>query len=250
MIKGLYIAASAMVTNIDRQSVLSHNLANINTPGFKQILLTTQEWDQTSVLHPPSEVTDIQNLGLMGLGVTTSDEITDYTEGAFRSTGTTFDFAINGAGFFTYEDEEGGVHYTRDGRFSLDAEGNLVTIEGNFVLDSNGNRINLPDGNVLVSNKGLIKVEDVEIANFGIAVFEDPETQLVRDMQNGFTALEDPTGEFTGSVRQGFLEITNVDIAQITTQMVSVTRAYEAAQTLVQIQDELLAKTISSLGRF
>ena len=92
-------------------------------------------------------------------------------------------------------------------------------------------------------------VNGEEVAQIGIAVFEDPATELTRDLPNTFAAAGEPTGEEEASVIQGYLEMSNVDPASLMTQMVSVARAYEAAQQMVQSEDELLGKTIATLGR-
>jgi flagellar basal-body rod protein FlgF len=90
----------------------------------------------------------------------------------------------------------------------------------------------------------------VESGQIGLAAFENPETDLIRDLPNTFAASGEPAaeGDEAGAIHQGFLEMPNANPSDMMTQMVAVTRAYEAAQKMVQTQDELLGKTISSLG--
>jgi flagellar basal-body rod protein FlgF len=250
MIKGLYSAASAMLANLYRQGLLAHNVSNVDTPGFKQVLTALDDFKQSEVIFPTdTNLSDspLQWIGNLGLGVETAPDITDFEQGGLRHTGQSLDFAIEGAGFFRIQTPDG-ERYTRDGRFVRDIENNLVTIEGYQVLDDGGQPINLPDGDIVVSPDGTIMVNGQTIAKLGLASFENPVQELTRDLPNLFAAEGGPTSDVYGSVSQGYLEMSNANTAQLMTQMVSVTRAYEAAQKMVQTQDELLGKTISTLG--
>jgi len=120
MIKGLYAAASAMIANMERQKTLAHNIANMETNGFKQIMTTLTDWEEPSVVFSPGNIShtgEYDYIGAVGLGTDIGTETTDFTEGAIAYTGNTFDLAINGNGFFTVE-KDGEKYYTRDGRFS------------------------------------------------------------------------------------------------------------------------------------
>ncbi len=251
MIKGLYAAASAMLAGLARQSALAHNVANIDTPGFKQLLLPLMDFLQVPVNQPPAEMDALGRsrlVGELGLGVAPGPEGSDFSDGGLRQTGHAFDFAIQGSGFFRLETPEG-ERYTRDGRFARDSEGNLVTVDGYFVLDQNGSRITLPEGDLFVTPDGALQVDGSQVAVLGLAAFQDPATELERAGDNTFTALDTPSGDEPGQVRQGYLEGSNVNPAQVMTQMVAVARAYEAAQQLVQVQDDLLGRALSTLGR-
>ncbi len=250
MIKGLYSAASAMLANLYRQGLLAHNVANVDTPGFKQALTNLNDFKESQVIYPTDanlNNSPLQWIGNLGLGVQTTPDITDFQQGGLRHTGQALDFAIEGEGFFRIQTPDG-ERYTRDGRFVRDLENNLVTIDGYQVLDDGGQPINLPDGDVAVSPDGTIMVNGQTVAKIGLASFENPAQELIRDLPNLFAAEGGPTSDIYGSIAQGYLEMSNANPAQIMTQMVSVTRAYEAAQKMVQTQDELLGKTISTLG--
>jgi flagellar basal body rod protein FlgG len=174
-------------------------------------------------------------------------EGTDFTPGALRLTGQPLDLAIEGPGFFRLR-TPGGERYTRDGRFLRDAQGNLVTVDGYFVLDDNGQPIVLPEGTVSVAADGSITVDGRAVGRIGLAAFADPAAELQRDLPNTFAARAAPSGQESGRIAQGYLEMSNASPAQLMTQMVAVGRAYEAAQQMVQTQDELLGKAISTLG--
>lgn len=252
MIKGLYAAASAMLANLTRQSVLAHNAANLNTPGFKQTLASLEEWNTTGVMYPPGNLANaaqLANLGEIGLGVDSSDDQTDYSEGPLQNTGEALDLAINGAGFFRVRTPNG-ERYTRDGRFSRDAAGTLVTVDGYQVLGTGGAPITLTqDGVIGVGGDGTLTVNGTAAGQLGIAVFADPEAQLRRDLPNAFAATTAPATAGAGTVVQGALEMSNASAASIMTQVGSIARAYEAAQQLVSTQDALLARAMQTLGR-
>jgi flagellar basal-body rod protein FlgF len=257
MIKGLYTAASAMLAGLTRQKLISHNLANVDTPGFRQILTSLDDWKNTSVNTIPGVTfsTDPQRyLGQLGLGTDTIPEVTDFSEGALRQTGYPLDVAIQGNGFFHIRTPNGD-RYTRDGRFQRDVAGNMVTAEGYAVLNNAGNPISLPAGPVTIDRQGQVFANNQPLTQLGIGAFANPQTDLARDPDTGdaFAAVGaaagGPTGTFTGTTEQGYVENSNVNSAQMMTQMVTVNRAYEAAQRMVQAQDSLLGEAITQVGR-
>lgn len=250
MIKGLYSAVSAMVMNANRQQVISHNIANLQTPGFKQILTTAQDFmpEQAVYTNGNLQTSPIEFVGTLGLGTQVGQEFIDFGAGAMQNTNNPLDFALQGSGFFTVKTPDGN-RYTRDGRFLRDAENTLVTVDGYQVLNDAGQAIELPDGEVSVSPEGILSVNGTEVATLGIGVFADPEAELEHTEGNLFTGPAASTGEEVPQVVQGYLETSNANPSQLMTQLVEVGRSYEAAQKLVQNQDELLGKTIASLGR-
>ncbi len=250
MIKGLYSAVTAMVMNASRQQVISHNIANLQTPGFKQILTTAQGFmqDQSVFTNGNLQARQVEYIGTLGLGTQIGQEFIDYGQGAMQNTGNELDFALQGNGFFTVKTPDGN-RYTRDGRFLRDADNTLVTVDGFQVLDDAGQPIELPDGEVSVTQDGAISVNGTAAATLGIGVFADPGTELEHTEGNLFTGPTASTGEEVPQVVQGYLETSNANPSQLMTQLVEVGRSYEAAQKLVQSQDELLGRTIASLGR-
>ena len=253
MIKGLYAAASAMLANLTRQGALAHNISNLDTPGFKQILVSLEDFTSTPVAYPPGSISAIPRqdwwVGSLGLGVESTPEETDHTAGGIKFTGQPFDLALQGAGFFRVQTPDG-ERYTRDGRFLRDAQGALVTVDGYKVLNDGSQPITLGEGSLLVAPDGTLTINGQAAGKLGIAYFNDPTAELQRDLPNTFRAAGAPTGQAQGAVQQGYLEMSNANPAQLMTQMVAVSRAYEAAQQMVQVQDELLGQSINTLGRF
>jgi flagellar basal-body rod protein FlgF len=248
MIRGMYAAASAMLAGLYRQRALSHNIANLDTPGFKQLMVSLDDFLNVPVEDPVSGAGQT-SIGDLGLGVQADIENTDFSPGGVVQTQNELDFAIAEGGFFRIETPEG-EGYTRDGRFMVNSDGILVTADGHFVLNDKGQKIEIPAGIVGVQEDGLIHIDGAEIDRLGLASFTDPQTDLERMRGNIFSTEGAPTGDETVRVLQGYIEGSNVDSAFVMTQMVAVNRAYEAAQQMVQVQDELLGRVISTLGRW
>ena len=247
MIKGIYAAVSAMIAGVNKQALKAHNAANLNTPGFKQVFTTTQEFQQTEVFRsePENPNRPLSSIGQLGLGVMTTEIRTKFSNGALQATNQPFDFAIQGEGFFRIMTAEG-ERYTRDGRFIRDANSSLVTIEGNHVLDISGKSIRIDDDELSETHFSGALVQSTLTSQLGIAEFSHPETQLQKDGGNNYKALVDPMATTSNTtIYQGFLETSNVNAVDL---MISA-RTYEAAQKLVQTQDELLGKSISTLGK-
>jgi len=251
MIKGLYAAASAMIAGATRQEVLSHNAANMETPGFKQALISLDDFLHTPVVYPPgnrSGAGSLEFIGYHGLGVEATPETTDFSQGPLRETGEVLDLAIEGPGFFRLQTPDG-ERYSRDGRFLRNTAGQLANVDGYLVLGTTGQPIQIPEGSISIGQDGTITVNNQAAGRIGLAAFTDPETELTRDLPNAYAAAGAPTSQAVGNIQQGYLEYSNVNTAQLMGQMVSVARAYEAAQRMVQVQDELLGRSISQLGR-
>ena len=119
MIKGLYSAVSAMVMNAARQQVLSHNIANLQTPGFKQVLTTVEDFmqDQSVYTSENSLNQSVDYIGTLGLGTQIGAEYIDFEQGALLDTGNPLDFALEGNGYFRVKTPDGN-RYTRDGRYA------------------------------------------------------------------------------------------------------------------------------------
>jgi flagellar basal-body rod protein FlgF len=251
MIKGLYAAASAMLLNLDRQKTLAHNSANLETIGFKEIFSSANDFEQTSVVFSPGNITGsrLTRIGNIGLGAQYGEEMTNFDSGGLKSTGNMFDLAINGNGFFRIQ-TAAGERYTRDGRFIRDANNQLVTSEGNKVLDSNGQPITLPvDADISIAPDGTISTSTQQIGKLGVVVFDNPGQDLERTGDNLYNATGTPNPTAVYDIQQGFLEMSNVNVSRLMTDMILVENAYNAAQKMVTTQDSLLGMSISTLGR-
>lgn len=240
MIKGIYTVASGMLPQITKIEVLSNNLANMNTVGFKKDKVFTE------VLNEQQSVRILKNPGTPALGV---EQAIDLSEGSFQQTGNRLDFAIRGNGFFVI-DTPRGLRYTRNGNFTLALDGTVVTKEGYPVMGTDG-RIQLPDlqrlsdvdihvnetGEVMIDNKNMGKLQVVSFGN--MTVLKKDGNTLFR-VDEGDAPQQATIGEY--SVLQGFLEESNVEGIDEMIIMIELNRNFESGQKAIQAQDETLER--------
>ncbi len=250
MNRGIYSATSAMMAGLYRQELIAHNLANFNTAGYKSIETSLDEFEQMVLSRIPGTAARNRSgteVGEIGSGVVTVGAITNFAPGSLRETGQPYDLAILNDGFFRVETPDG-ERYTRDGRFTRDANGNLVSTDGFRLLDVGGAALVIPAGNTAIAADGTVTVGQIAAGQIAIATFDDPTTDLERDGANRFSAVGEPIAS-AGQMRQGYLETANVDPIRSLTHMTNIARAYEVAQRIVQIQDRLLARVVNDVGR-
>ena len=257
MVKGLYTAYSGMVNEQHRMDTLTNNLANVDTTGYKKEGATSQSFaDALAVkLKDSSEWYLSRRMGNMQPGVKIGENYTDWSEGSFRETDNTFDLALSDKGFFNIEftDKAGNtsVKYTRDGSFTLNSDGYLVTKDGDYVLDTAGNHIKLdPTKDATVDRQGNIyQGNNVKIAQVQVTDFEDY-NYLEKYGENMYQTVDGATEQASDSqVYSGYLEQSNVETVSEMVQMISVTRAYESNQKIVQTMDDTLDVAVNSLGK-
>ena len=181
MIRSLYTAYTGMRNEQKRLDVISNNMANSNTNGYKAEGSTARSFSQLYAvkINDESEANAQRAVGKMSLGVRIGQTYRDWSSGSFRETNNTYDFAISGQGFFklSMTDRSGTEHirYTRDGSFTTDVNGYLVTKDGDYVLDDNNGKIQIPAGNGIpaVDESGRITVDGKEVAKIGLTDVED-----------------------------------------------------------------------------
>ena len=252
MVRGLYTAATGMMVQRNKMDVLTNNLVNAETTGFKKDTLVTTTFNEEIIkrLNDPSvKVYGGVDVGPYSYGTHVDEIITDFSSGAFEGTGVSTDLAITGDGFFTIETEEG-VRYTRSGNFSVDGNGYLVTADGHYVLGTEG-RINIGTTEFEVLANGVINVDGRNVGRLRIETFED-EGVLRKEGNNLYYAYGGAAAVPANGavVRQGMQELSNVNVIDEITDMITVYRKYEASQKIVSITDESLglAVKLGSLG--
>ena len=258
MIRGLYTSASGMLTQMNSMDVISNNLANVNTTGFKKdgAVIRSFPEELTKHLEPQNKMLNkVQNMGHMTLGVNVTDIYTDFRQGVMEQTNNPLDVTIQGPGFFAVRatDGQGNVveKYTRDGAFTLNEQGALVTKTGQAVLGANNNPIILRDINEIeITDAGVIKQADVEVGRLKLVNFTDPHSlKKVGDNLLEATPLSQLDAAYQPKVLAGFLERSNVNTVQEMVDMISVMRAYEANSKAVKSHDELLGKAVNEVGK-
>lgn len=181
MVKGLYTAYTGMVNEQNRMDIMTNNLANASTVGYKKEGSTSQSFNDVLTVKIKDQsvgMRNVQRIGIKNPGVKIGENYTDYTQGSFRITDNTYDLALAGDGFFAIEFTnkagETDTKYTRAGQFTLNKDGYLVTEEGDYVLDTQNRRIRL---NTLLDSKitddGTIYQNDQAVARIQVTDFED-----------------------------------------------------------------------------
>lgn len=255
MIRGLYNSCSGMMVQMARQDVLANNLANVNTAGFKKDValcaafpdMLLQRLGEVKEVNGQRTVVPASEIGKLGVGSTISQIATDYSSGLLKMTENKTDFAIKGDGFFTVETPDG-LRYTRDGSFTLTPEGRLVTMDGYPVMGLNG-YIDT-NGSLTVDDKGNIVVDGSDKETFRIVDFDD-KTKLTKVGSSLFDAGEEKGQvEDNPKLLQCYLESSNVNPVQEMVDLITVVRAYEMSQKMIQAQDDTLSKAVNQIASF
>ncbi len=225
MDRGLYIAASGMLTEQLRQEQIANDLANASTPGYKADRTAQQSFGQLLLANSATGAL----VGEGGIGVRVSDIVTDFTPQPARDTGEPLDFAIVGEGFFTVQTNRG-IRYTRNGQFTVAPQGTLATAQGNQVLGRNGQPIQVAGGRV-------------DPAQIGIAMLRNPR----KEGEHLVTGAPGAPGQ-AGQVRTGALEGSGADAARAMVDMIASMRAFEAGQRVLTTIDATLDKAANRVG--
>lgn len=251
MVRGLYTAYTGMMNQQARLDVITNNLANSSTVGYKREGSTSKAFDEMLAVKVKdgSEAFINRPVGKESLGVKIGETYTDFTQGSFRITGNTFDLAIEGNGFFnisfTSASGETSTRYSRDGVFALNNAGELVTPDGDYVLGEGG-IIRIPQGaEVAIDEMGRIFADKEYIDTVKITDFEDY-NYLKKYGENLFVAVDgasEKTADF--KIRQGYLEMSNINVIKEMVEMISISRAYESNQKVIQTMDNSLEKSVN-----
>ncbi|WP_297915127.1 flagellar basal-body rod protein FlgG [Thiomonas sp.] len=254
MIRSLYVAATGLEAQQTNMDVISNNLANVNTTGFKSARTVFQDLLYQNLTQPgaQSSQTTMYPSGLqLGTGVTPVATERLFTEGNLTQTGNSLDVAINGAGFFQVLQPNGTIAYTRDGTFQLNNQGQVVTASGYLVqptitIPSSAQTITIgEDGTVSVTLPGQAAAQQVgtlQLANFiNPAGLQSIGGNLyLQTGSSGSPNTGQPTLNGLGAVQQNYLESSNVNVVSALVDMISTQRAYEINSKAVQTSDQML----------
>ena len=257
MVKGLYTAYTGMVNEQNRMDIMTNNLANASTVGYKKEGSTSQSFNDVLTVKIKDQsvgMRNVQKIGIKNPGVKIGENYTDYTQGSFRITDNTYDLALAGDGFFAIEftNKAGdtSVKYTRDGNFTLDQQGNLVTQDGDAVLDTNGRAIKIdPLKETEINSSGQIIQNGSAVATIQVTDFEDY-NYLERYGENYFQPIDGAQEkDAAAEVRAGYLETSNISVVSEMVNMITVSRAYESNQKVITTYDGTLDIAANQLGR-
>jgi len=226
MDRGLYIAASGMLTEQLRQQQIANDLANASTPGYKADRTAQKSFGNLLLSNSATGAT----VGNVSTAVVAQGTVTDFTPQPLRDTGEPLDFGISGEGFFAVRTSQG-VRYTRDGQFTVSPNGDLVTAQGDEVLGRGG-------GPIRVGTDGRVDPRRLEVVTLS-----NPR----KAGDNLVTGTPGGAGT-AGQVRAGSLEGSGADPARSMVDMIGSLRAFEAGQKAIQAIDDVLGKAANAVG--
>ena len=242
MVKGLYTACDGMKAILRKQEVISNNLANVNTTGFKKSELFARTY--------LSQVRNDQQQLFVNDEHTIDEVVTDYTPGPMVATGNSLDVAIQGKSFFTVIQPDNTVRYTRSGSFTIDSNGQLATLHGEKIMGETGKPIDVGGKSVTISENGEVLVDGRMVDKVKLTQFSEP-SFLVKQGYNLYDK-SDKTEEVKPDgfkLYQGHLEGSNVNPIEMMVKMISGMRNYEADSRSMQSEDETLNKAVNEVGR-
>jgi flagellar basal-body rod protein FlgG len=255
LIRGFYTSVSGLITLQNEQEVITNNIANVNNTGYKKRELTKQSFEDVMISNRQKLVGDKyvrNNIGSLNLGVKVNDVDTAFTQGSFKATDSSTDFAIDGRGFFVAQNGNQEV-YTRDGNFKVNQQGYLITNDGCEVLGTNNTTgarepIYVGDKKFSLDGENNIDIEGIGATDKLLTVdFEQYNT--LEPLGDNYITLDNPIYNSKVNVRQNFLETSNVDPSTELVKLMEVKRQFETNQKFIKMQDETVQKAASELGR-
>jgi flagellar basal-body rod protein FlgF len=250
MIRGIYTTAAGLATATLRLGVVSNNVANSATPGYKQDRLPEEVGRSIDLMKFAVDANG-QPVGTIVLGPQVGLSQLDLAPGPLQETSNPLDLAMAGTGFFGVQRADGTTAYTRDGGFHADPDGSLHARDGSAVLDINSQPIRIPPGtDVAVAADGTILAGGNTVAQLQMVDFA-PGAQLTK-IGNGMFSVPNgvPPQPATGTqLYQGYLEGSNVDMTESMVSTMNLVRAYEANQKMLLMQDETLKSAVNEVGK-
>jgi flagellar basal-body rod protein FlgG len=261
MMEGLYIAASGGTKQLKKLDILSNNIANINTQGFKKDMLIYEE------RIPPFQKFFLNGSNTNGLNphrgsdpavsyVQVTQSLTDHEQGSLIKTDNPLDVALEGKGFFVV-DTQNGERYTRNGNFHLDGSGQLVDQKGNMIMTRSDEPILIPFGTkkISINQQGSIfggaEIDQESLGQIKIVNFNN--LRALKKEGEGLYKISDPSVKEIpvndAKVLQGFIENSNASAIHEMTQMIETVRQLEAYQKVIQSIDEADNQSVNSLAR-
>lgn len=262
MIRSLFTAASGMQAENLNIDVISNNLANVNTSGYKKSRAEFQDLLYQTLREPGARstiTTEIPSGVQVGLGVKPVAVNRVFSQGNFKHTGNPLDIVIEGEGFFQVTLPDGTIAYTRSGSFSKDSTGRIVTNDGyplepSITIPADATGITIGnDGTVTIMRPG--ETTATEVGTIQLAKFVNPaglksigKNMFLNTASSGDPIQGTPGLEGFGTMAQGFQEMSNVDIVEELVNMIIAQRSYETNARSIRAADEMLNRAIN-LGR-
>lgn len=260
IIRGLESAANGMLALMDQNDSTANNIANVNTVGYKNQVLTFKNIYESDVVSKNHDTEEFKSVGSLSIGSTVQKLTYDFTQGALTKTDNTFDLAIAGDGFFKIESSrDGQLSYTRNGSFTMNNRGELVTKDGDYVLDGNSKHIKINTNGVVIhsykditiNEEGTIQIisdtDRVNLQKIGIFDFSNKE-----DLRNiGGSQFVPKTGDMNPELKaekytiaQGSLELSNSNLVNEMIKTISTSRNYESLSKVVKSSSDTLTEAL------
>jgi flagellar basal-body rod protein FlgG len=256
MIRSLWISKTGLEAQQTQMDVISNNLANVSTNGFKKSRAVFEDMLYQTLRQPGAQSSQINMIpsGLqIGTGVRPVAAERIHTQGNLQQTGNQLDVAIQGSGFFQVLMPDGTTAYTRDGSFQSDNQGQLVTSDGYVVqpaitIPSNATGVTIgTDGTVSVTQPGT--VTPTQVGNLQLATFINPaglqslgQNLYAQTASSGAPVTSTPGINGTGLLNQGYVETSNVNVVEELVNMIQTQRAYEINSKSIQTSDQMLQR--------
>jgi flagellar basal-body rod protein FlgG len=256
MIRSLWIAKTGLDAQQTQLDVISNNLANVSTNGFKRSRAVFEDLLYQTLRQPgaaSSQQTTIPSGLMLGTGVRPISTEHIFTQGSLQKTDNALDMAVNGPGFFQVQMPDGTLSYTRDGSFQKDSTGQIVTSSGYPLSPA----ITIPSNaiSVTISRDGIVSVltpgsaNPTQIGNIQLASFVNVgglqstgENLYIETASSGTPTPNTPGSNGTGLINQAYLEASNVNVAEELVSMIQTQRAYELNSKAIQTSDNMLGR--------
>lgn len=256
MIRSLWISKTGLDAQQTQLDVISNNLANVSTNGFKRARPVFEDLLYQTLRQPgaaSSQQTQVPSGLQLGTGVRASATVRMFTQGNLQQSGNSLDLAINGQGFFQVLLPDGSTAYTRDGSFQVDSQGQMVTANG-FALQP---PVSIPPGalTITVGQDGTVSATQsgsatpVQVGSLQLTNFVNPaglqaigQNMYLETAASGTPSTNTPGSNGTGLVNQGYVETSNVNVVEELVSMIQTQRAYEINSKAIQTSDQMLGR--------
>ena len=257
MVRSLFTAATGMIAQQTQVDVTSHNIANVNTMGYKKNRAEFADlmYQVMSYAGTPTSTTTTHPTGIeVGLGVRPQAITKIHSQGYFKETGNNLDMVIAGNGFFQVQMPDGTTAYTRNGAWKLDSDGNIVNDDGlqlvpNITIPADATQIAIGiDGTVSVLQPAAAEMQQVgqiEIVNFinPAGLHSSGDNLFLETGASGAPIIGIAGQDGLGQIKQGFVEMSNVQLVEEMTELITGQRAYEANSKAITTSDAMLQTT-------
>ena len=243
MLRSLYIASTGMLAQREKMDIVTNNIINVDTTGYKKDTLITRSFKDMMI-----QSMNGQDIGPLNTGIHVDDVVTSFVQGNLEQTDRLTDVALEGDGFFVVN-TPAGVRFTRDGAFAVSSDGYLVNSEGNYIQGTNGS-IFVGRGEFTINEQGYVTVNGQTVNRLLLVTFENL-TGLEKAGSNMFAQGSAGAPQLAAGckVKQGYLEASNVDMAEEMVTMVELNRAYQVNQRVLTMLDQSLGKTVNEVGK-